>query len=140
MEYYGIMPERKLWIKVAVVIFAIYTIYSSIANRNLFYLPFGVIMIFATFSNRKHIISQEGVDILYTICGAQFHNRWSWNEIENIHTDSITSKPNVELHFGKGMIGRRFILSKENSEKVLTIAKKINSKIYILEIKRKNRE
>ena len=137
MEYYGIMPERKLWVKVAVVIFAIYTIYSSIANRNLFYLPFGVIMIFATFSNRKHIISQKGVDILYRICGAQFHNSWSWNEIENIHTDSIASKPNVELHFGKGMIGRRFILSKEDSEKVLALAKKINSKIYISEIKKR---
>ena len=35
------------------------------------------------------------------------------------------------------MIGRRFILSKENSEKVLTLAKKMNSKIYISEVKRK---
>lgn len=139
MEYYGIMPERKLWVKVGVVIFGIYTIYSSIINHNLFYLPFGIIMILATFSDRKHIISQEGVNILYTICGAQFHNMWSWDEIEMIHTDSISSKPNVELHIAKGMVTRRFILSKTDADKVLAAAKKINLKIYIAEIEKKNR-
>lgn len=137
MEYYGIMSERKLLIKVGVVILGVYTIYNSIKNYNLFYLPFGIIMILATFSNRKHIISQKGVDILYTICGVQFHNMWSWSEIDTIHTDSITSKPNVELHIGKGVISRRFILVKTDIEKVLAVARKINSKIYIAEIDRK---
>ena len=86
MKYYGIMPERKLWVKVAVIIFAIYTIYSSIINHNLFYLPFGVIMIFATFSNRKHIISQEGVDILYLIPTPSIMKLSPTNSIENIYS------------------------------------------------------
>ncbi|MGL5255653.1 MAG: hypothetical protein ACRC76_01355 [Proteocatella sp.] len=131
MEYYGIMPERKLWVKVAVIIFGVYTIYNSAVNHNLFYLPFGIIMILATFSDRKHVISEEGVDILYTVCGVQFHNMWVWSEINTIHTDSIRSKPNVELHIGKDVVSRRFILSKADANKAVAIAGKMNSKIYI---------
>lgn len=137
MEYYGIMPERKLWVKIGVIIFGIYTIYNSAVNHNLFYLPFGIIMILATFSDRKHIISQEGVDILYTVCGAQFHNIWNWSEINTIHTDSIRSKPNVEMHIGKDVISRRFILSKADANKAIDIASKMNPKIYIAELNKK---
>ena len=137
MKYYGIMPKRKLWIKIGVIIFGIYTIYNSVMNYNLFYILFGIIMILATFSNRKHIISQEGVDILYTICGVQFHNIWNWSDINTLHTDSISSKPNIELHVGKDVVARRIILSKTDADKILTLAKKINSNIYISEINKK---
>jgi hypothetical protein len=137
MKYYGIIPKRKLWIKIGVIIFGIYTIYNSVINYNLFYILFGIIMILATFSNRKHIISQEGVDILYTICGVQFHNIWNWSDINTLHTDSISSKPNIELHVGKDVVARRIILSKTDADKILTLAKKINSNIYISEINKR---
>ena len=134
MKCYGIMPERKLWVKIGIIIFGIYTIYNSAVNNNFFYLPFGIIMILATFSDRKHVISQEGVDILYTVCGTKFHNMWDWNAINTIHTDSIKSRPNVEMHIGKDVISRRFILSKDDAKKAVAIAKKMNSKIYIAEM------
>ncbi|MCB8564538.1 hypothetical protein [Fusobacterium ulcerans] len=137
MKCYGIIPERKLWVKVGIIIFGVYTIYSSLINHNLFYFPFGIVVILATFSDRKHIISQEGVDIVYTICGFQFHNIWNWSEINTIHMDSISSKPNVELHIGKDITTRRFILSKNDANKVITIISKINSKIYIAEWNKK---
>lgn len=137
MKYYGIIPKRKLWIKIGVIIFGIYTIYNSVINYNLFYILFGIIMILATFSNRKHIISQEGVDILYTICGVQFHNIWNWSDINTLHTDSISSKPNIELHVGKDVVARRIILSKTDADKILTLAKKINSNIYISEVNKR---
>ena len=137
MKDYGIITEQKLWVKVGIIILGVYTIYSSIINHNLFYFPFGIVMILATFSDRKHIISQEGVDILYTICGVQFHNMWSWSEINTIHTDSISSKPNVEVHIGKDIISRRFILSKVDTDKTIAITRKMNSKIYISEVNKK---
>ena len=137
MEYYGIMPERKLWVKVAVIIFGAYVVYDAAVNRNWFYLPFGIIMILATFSDRKHVISQEGVDILYTVCGAQFHNMWDWTEINTIHTDSIKSRPNVELHIGKDVVHRRFILSSDDAREAINIASRMNSKIYIAEVNHK---
>ena len=137
MEYYGIMPERKLWVKVTVIIFGAYVVYDAAVNHNWFYLPFGIIMILATFSDRKHVISQEGVDILYTVCGAQFHNMWDWTEINTIHTDSIKSRPNVELHIGKDVVHRRFILSSDDAREAINIASRMNSKIYIAEVNHK---
>ena len=137
MEYYGIMPERKLWVKVAVIIFGAYVFYDAAVNRNWFYLPFGIIMILATFSDRKHVISEEGVDILYTVCGIQFHNMWDWNEINTINTDSIKSRPNVELHIGKDVVSRRFILSVDDADQAIELAGRMNSKIYIAEVNHK---
>ncbi len=131
------MPERKLWVKVTVIIFGAYVVYDAAVNHNWFYLPFGIIMILATFSDRKHVISQEGVDILYTVCGAQFHNMWNWTEINTIHTDSIKSRPNVELHIGKDVVHRRFILSSDDAREAINIASRMNSKIYVAEVNHK---
>ncbi len=134
MEYYGIMPDRKLWVKVAVIFFGAYAVYNAAANHSWFYLPFGIILILATFSDRKHVISQEGVDILYTVCGVPFHNVWDWTEINTIHTDSIHSRPNVELHIGKDVVSRRFILSADDAGEAIEIARGRNLKIYIAEV------
>lgn len=134
MKYYGIIPKRKLWVKMGAIIFGVYTAYSSILNNNLLYLPFGIVLIIATFSNRKHIISDQGIDIVYIIFGMQFHNLWSWNEVDTIHIDSINSKPNIELHIGKNIVARRIVLLKSDADKIISSVKKINSKIYISEI------
>lgn len=134
MKYYGIIPKRKLWVKMGAIIFGVYTAYSSILNDNLLYLPFGIVLIIATFSNRKHIISDQGIDIVYIIFGMQFHNLWSWNEVDTIHIDSINSKPNIELHIGKNIVARRIVLLKSDADKIISSVKKINSKIYISEI------
>ena len=134
MKYYGIIPKRKLWVKMGAIIFGVYTAYSSILNDNLLYLPFGIVLIIATFSNRKHIISDQGIDIVYIIFGMQFHNLWSWNEVDTIHIDSINSKPNIELHIGKNIVARKIVLLKSDADKIISSVKKINSKIYISEI------
>ncbi|MDO4589306.1 MAG: hypothetical protein Q4B33_05535 [Fusobacterium sp.] len=137
MKYYGIIPKRKLWVKMGAIIFSVYTAYSSILNNNLLYLPFGIVLIIATFSNRKHIISDQGIDIVYIIFGMQFHNLWSWNEVDTIHIDSINSKPSIELHIGKNIVARRIVLLKSDADKIISSVEKINSKIYISEINKK---
>lgn len=137
MKYYGIIPKRKLWVKMGAIIFGVYTAYSSILNNNLLYLPFGIVLIIATFSNRKHIISDQGIDIVYIIFGMQFHNLWSWNEVDTIHIDSINSKPSIELHIGKNIVARRIVLLKSDADKIISSVEKINSKIYISEINKK---
>ncbi|MDY4011151.1 MAG: hypothetical protein SOY60_05755 [Fusobacterium gastrosuis] len=139
MEYYGIIPKRKLWVKLAVIIFGIYTIYRTIVNGNLFYLPFGFIMILATFSNKKHVISEKGINILYTACGMEFHNMWTWKDISIIYIDSKKSNPNVELHIGKDLVFRKFIFSADDVPKILDMLSKMNPKISVKEMNNKNK-
>lgn len=137
MEYYGIMPERKIWVKTAAVLIGVYAVYSAIINHNWFYMPFGVVIILATFSDRKHVISTDGVDILYTLCGIPFHNTWKWDEIKTIHTDSIKSRPNIELHIGKDVTTRRFIFKESDAMLAIEMGRNMNPGIYVAEIKHK---
>ena len=62
---------------------------------------------------------------------------WDWNEINTIHTDSIKSRPNVELHIGKDVVSRRFILSVDDADQAIELAGRMNSKIYIAEVNHK---
>lgn len=139
MEYYGIIKKQKLWIKLIIIIFGIYIIYNATTSRNWVYFPFGFIVILATFCDKKHIISEKGVDILYIVCGFEFHNIWDYKEINKIYTDYKKSMPNVELHIGKDLLFRKFILSAEDASNALNKISKINSNISIKEINTKNK-
>ena len=74
MEYYGIMPERKLWVKVAVVILGACAVYNAAVNRDWFYLPFGIIMILATFCLWSPVSQYVGLD-------RNKHNSYRFNQI-----------------------------------------------------------
>lgn len=134
MKYFGIIPQRKLWVKIAAVIVALYTIYHVYAYNNWFYLPFGLILIPAAFSTRKQVVSKDGVDIIYTLMNHEFHSLWCWEEIMAVHTDSIKSAPNIELHINKGVINRRFIFSKEDVNKVIDLIESIKTNITVTEV------
>ncbi len=136
MEYYGIIKRQKNWLKFAVIIFGIYIIYNSVLTDNLKYFPFGIIMILATFFNKKHIISEKGIDILYIVCGIKFHNIWNWQEINVIYLDYKKSKPNIEFHIAKNLLYRKFILYPDDALKALDFISKMNPKISVKEIKK----
>lgn len=134
MEFYGIVPKRATWVKVAAVAVALLSIYYVIINKNWFYLPFAIIIIPLAFSHRKHVISQNGVDIVYTLLGKDFHNLWTWDEILHVHKDSIKSAPNIELHISKGVINRRFILSVEDIYEAVDLIEKNKPALKVSEV------
>lgn len=139
MEYYGILPERKPWVKIAVILLSMYAVWDTYTNGNWFYLPFGMILILATFSSRKQVISDIGVDIVYTVLGQHFHNMWEWDVILAVHTDKLKSAPNVEMHFNKGVINRRFILSKNDSRDVIELIGSVRPEISVTEVNHNKR-
>lgn len=139
MEYYGITKKQKLWVKLVIILLGIYIIYNGAINKNWIYLPFGFLMIIATFSERKHIISEKGIDILYIICGFEFHNIWTCKEINVIYINYKDCDSKIELHIGKNLMYRKFILSQNDALKSIDIISKINPKIVVKEINFKNK-
>lgn len=137
MKFYGILPERKLWVKIAAVVIGVFAVYDAYANKNWFYVPFGFIIILATFSSRKQVVSEEGVDVEYSILGYCFHNLWKYEEILAVHTDKRKSAPNVEIHINKGAINRRFIFSLRDANSVVDLIKSKKPEIKILEVNHK---
>lgn len=134
MKYYGILPERKLWVKIAAIALGVLASYRAYVNNNWFYVPFGLVLILVSFSSRRQVVSEQGVDIEYSLLGHCFHNLWTFEEIQAIHKDSLKSAPNIELHFNRGAMNRRFIFSPEDAQGVKDLIHEVKPKMRILEV------
>lgn len=107
----------------------------EIVRRQWIYVPVVILVLLACFFKKEHIVSEEGVDIHYRLFGYSLHSVWAWAEITTLHKDAKKTAPNVMLHFGKDVNTRVFVLKPEDSRAVLTLAKKMNPKIYIADMK-----
>ncbi len=134
-KIYGIMPERKLWVNLVVGAFGVYVCYYAAMSAHYYYILFGLVMILAAGAKRQHVVSEEGADIQFTVFGVRFHSLWKWAEVQTLHTDAVHSRPNVELHIGKGVISRRFIMSPDDCKRALEMGQGANGDIYVSEIR-----
>ena len=131
MRYYGILRERKTWVKAVLLLLAVCMLLLEIARKQWIYVPMMLQVVLALFFRKEHIVSQEGVDIHSRLFGCSQHSCWTWEEITTIHQDTQKAAPNVMLHFGKDITTRVFVMKAEDARAVLALAKKMNPKIYI---------
>lgn len=131
MEYKGILPERKLWVKVAGIIVAIVVIFLSVMAHQWLYISISVVVVLACLFSKEHVVDEDGIDIRYHLLGMVFNNYWGWNEISEMQTDPRKARPNVMVHFGKGMTIRTFVMAAKDVEPVIALAAKQNPDILI---------
>ena len=132
MEYKGIIKKRKTWLTVLFVILACLMLWRTIVTQHWSYLPIVILVILACFFTKEQIISQDGVDIQYTLFGRwTMHNLWTWDEITSLHPDYSKRAPNVELLIARDVVIRPFIMTREDTARVLELAKKMNASISI---------
>lgn len=139
MKYYGLLPERKAWVKIGALILGALAAYQAYINGRWFYLPFGLVLILVSFSDRRQVVSKDGVDIEYRLLGQTYHNLWTYDEIMAVHTDKRKSAPNIELHFNKGVINRRFIFKKEDAQSIIYALGQLKPGLDIKEVNQKNK-
>lgn len=131
MEYKGILKERETWFKVAAVVLACIMLVRVVAIRQWVYVPIVLLVVLACFYKREQIISERGVDIQSTLFGHTTHNLWGWDQITTLHTDRKKAAPNVQLHIGKDLVVRTFVMKPADCRGALQLAAKQNPKIYI---------
>ncbi len=132
MEYKGIIKTRKTWLTVLFIILACLMLWRTIVTQHWSYIPIIILVILACFFTKEQIISEDGVDIQYTLFGRwTMHNLWSWDEITSLHPDYTKKAPNVELLIARDVVIRPFIMTREDTGQVLKLAKKMNSSISI---------
>ena len=132
MEYKGIIKKRKTWLTVLFVILACLMLWRTIVTQHWSYLPIVILVILACFFTKEQIISKDGVDIQYTLFGRwTMHNLWTWDEITSLHPDYSKRAPNVELLIARDVVIRPFIMTREDTARVLELAKKMNASISI---------
>ncbi len=135
MKYNGIVKKRPLWLKLTIIIAAFVLLGVEILRGEYIYIPLGFLVVLAAFFQKSQIISKEGVDIRYYLLGMVVHNYWKWDEVTTLHADYHRAKPNVMLHIGKDIVTRSFIFTKNDCDEILLLAKEMNPKIYIADIK-----
>ena len=132
MEYKGIIKKRKTWLTVLFVILACLMMWRTIVTQHWSYIPIVILVILACFFTKEQIISRDGVDIQYTLFGKwTMHNLWAWNEITSLHPDYNKKAPHVELLIARDVVIRPFIMTREDTARVLELAKKMNASISI---------
>ena len=131
MPIKGIQKARAKWVKpVAAILAAGIVVYEIILQQYL-YVPIGLLVILACFFSKEHLVSDEGVDIQYTLFGKVSHNLWRWEEVTTIHVDRKRAMPDVALHIGKDVATRLFVFSAKDAQAVLDLAKKHNPAIQL---------
>lgn len=131
MPIKGIQKARARWVKPVAAILATAIVVYEITLRQWFYVPIGLLVILACFFSKEHLVSDEGVDIQYTLFGVVSHNLWRWDEVTAIHVDRKRAMPDVALHIGKDVATRLFVFSARDAQAVLDLAKKRNPAIQL---------
>lgn len=131
MEYRGILRERKPWVKVAVIVLALYMLYIEVMQGQYIYVPIMIFVIIAALMDREQIISEEGVDRRLMFLGHPIHNYWRWDEITAIALDYEKAKPNVQVLINKDVVIRSFVMKPSDGKAVVVLARKKNPRIII---------
>lgn len=131
MVYKGITKTRTTERKIFMLIASAILLYLEITRKQYFYVPFTVLLILAIFHQKEHIVSEDGVDIKYSVMGITTVNRWEWKEITAVQPDYIKERPNAKLLFQKGSTLRSFLFTPEDCQAVVKLAARMNPDMFV---------
>lgn len=134
MRFKGIVPEKKPAVRIAAAVIAVAMLILETMWGQYIYIPIAILVILACFLKKEHVVSEEGVDIVYNLLGITHVNHWSWNEITAIRTDRQKERPNVQLHIAKDVNIRLFVMTPSNCLGTLELAQRMNPDIYIKDV------
>lgn len=131
MEFRGILKERKPWVKVVVILLALYMLYIELVQGQWIYIPIVILIIIAALMDRQQVIDETGIDRKLVLLGYPIHSYWRWDEITAISADFQKVSPNVQLLFNKDVVIRSFVVTQSDYRAIVTMARKKNSRIAI---------
>ena len=130
-QYKGIVKTRTPERKILLVVVGCIILYLSFEMRNWLYITMAVILLFAVFFTKEHIVDEKGVHIVYNFLGIKIPYSWGWDVITAIRPDYDKAKPNVLLEIGKDVTIRAFVFTKEDALEVMKFAKEMKPDLYV---------
>lgn len=131
MIYKGILQQRSLQRKVLILAACGILLYLEIVKAQYFYIPLTLLLILAVFHRKEHIVSEEGVDIQFSLFGMTSTNRWTWDQVTAVQPDFLKERPNARLLIEKESMIRSFLFTPEDCQGVMEMAAKMNPDIFI---------
>ncbi len=131
MIYKGIIQSRSLYRRVLVLIACAILLYLEFMRGQYLYIVLTLFLVLAVFHHKEHIVSEEGVDIKYSLFGMTTTNRWTWDQITAVQPDYIKERPNARVLFQKDAVLRSFLFSPEDCRGVLKLAAEMNPTTFV---------
>ena len=131
-EYFGKVGEHKKSVRISVGCLGAYMVFQSIYTGNYIFAMLGVAVIVSVFFRKQQVVSEKGVELRYSIFGIPFDNVWKWDEVTSIHLKYVSkAAPDVEVHIGKDIITRSYIMSEVAVEGLKELAAEFNHDLVV---------
>ena len=125
------LKQRKPYVTVcgwlAVLLLVGYGIKSSVWLCILL----GIIMALALMLDQREMVTNRGLEVYYDCRFFDYTDLWSWDEMTSLHREDQGHPKLVALHFGNGIVTRRYFFTKSDAEAIMALAKKCNPAISV---------
>lgn len=106
-------------------------LFSGIYTHSLYALICGILIALSILLNKYSIVNDDGIVIVYDALFYKYKEYWNYIDISELHRESSQKTENIALHFLKGSMSKRLVLTREDSIKVMNMAVKKNNKLHI---------
>lgn len=131
MIYKGIVKERDPKRKMLLFAGCMLVLFLSILSGNYLYVCVAIVISLAVFFKKEHVVSEEGVMIVYRLLGMKVVDKWEWKDLTAMRPDFKKARPDVLMEIGRDVTIRAFVFKKEDVPGVLELAKKMNPNMYV---------
>lgn len=131
MIYKGMIQSRSLYKRLLILIACGILLYLELVRGQYLYIVLTLPLVLAVFHRKEHIVSEEGVDIKYSLFGMTTTNRWTWEQITAVQPDYIKERPNARLLFEKEAVIRSFLFTPDDCQAVLKLAARMNPDAFV---------
>lgn len=131
MTYKGIIQSRALYRRILILIACAVLLYLEFVRGQYLYIVLTLLLVLAVFHHKEHIVSEEGVDIKYSLFGMTTTNRWTWDQITAVQPDYIKERPNARVLFEKDAVIRSFLFTAADCQAVMKLAAKMNPEAFV---------
>ncbi len=121
MIYRGIIKTRTKSTKLSIRIIVLFMMIFEFFTRKFVYIPITAIVLAASFLNKEHLVSPNGINIQYEWLGKIIDTTWPWTEVTAVAYDDIKARPDIYFYFGKGMTTRSFLMKGEQFSEILQL-------------------
>lgn len=92
---------------------------------------FGLLYILALLMKKDTVVTVRGLEIYYQMRITTHYDFWAWDQIGSVLREDRNHPKLVALHFMKGDRLKRLFFTREDADKIMSLAKERNPDIYV---------
>ena len=122
--------KQKKSTKVIAIAGGILLVAYGCYRMQVFVIICGIIILLSALFKKYSTVNEEGLLVNYELWLFKYKEDWSFSKLTEMHRETV-SDPNYKvLHFTKGAMSRRVLLSSADAKRVVEMAKSANPSIH----------